>query len=391
MFGLKFTRRVLIVGDGSVTCLGVLKSLRFYDIPVLVISTNNNGCCLASKYAKYEILPDPEYYPNKFLSMLIKDVERNEGDVLLPTSDKAVEIISKNKTMLEQHYTVPVPDWSVIKYCLLKELTYEVAKKMNISMPKTFHVTDYDHLKEIAKNIDYPCIIKPSSNDMRYLFRKKVIEIRDSKNLLNMGKKFLKLNFQPLIQEIIPGPPNQLYSFCSVLDYEGNPIGIFTGRKIRQFPYDFGVCTVGESLWDQEIMRLGLSILQNIGYVGISQVEFKLDTRDGEYKLLEINPRPWYWISLPTFCGVNFPLILYRFVNGENVCLSEFREKIKWHHLIGDLSLLGMQTLQDKRMFPFSQYLNSYLGPRTFATFSLYDFKPFLQEVKQFFSAALFR
>jgi predicted ATP-grasp superfamily ATP-dependent carboligase len=50
---------------------------------------------------------------------------------------------------------------------------------------------------------------------------------------------------------------------------------------------------------------------------GVSQVEFKYDERDDQYKLLEINGRPWSWIKLPAFSGVNLPLIQYYDLTGD--------------------------------------------------------------------------
>jgi predicted ATP-grasp superfamily ATP-dependent carboligase len=57
--------------------------------------------------------------------------------------------------------------------------------------------------------------------------------------------------------------------------------------------------------------------LRHTGFHGISQVEFKLDRRDGRFKLIEINPRLWQWHSLAEACGVNIPHIAYRDLLGD--------------------------------------------------------------------------
>jgi predicted ATP-grasp superfamily ATP-dependent carboligase len=47
-------------------------------------------------------------------------------------------------------------------------------------------------------------------------------------------------------------------------------------------------------------------------------VEFKKDIRDGEYKLMEINPKFWGSLDLSIACGVNFPKLLVEMaLNGD--------------------------------------------------------------------------
>jgi biotin carboxylase len=60
-----------------------------------------------------------------------------------------------------------------------------------------------------------------------------------------------------------------------------------------------------------EVVELGLAILRAFGFHGVSQVELKLDPRDGAFKLMEVNPRLWQWHGLAAACGVDFPRIAY--------------------------------------------------------------------------------
>ena len=384
--GYKLSRKVVILGDGTENDLGVLRSLRLENIPALVVSTNLRGCCIYSKYASFRIFPDPAYSPKKYIDALIHLAEERSGDILIPTSDTAVEVISKNKTLLEKYYSVPTPAWSVVENCLEKDKTYKIAEKIGISIPKTFRVEDIDHLMQLSKELPYPCIIKPSSPKMKRCFnlraRRKVIEVKRKADLIANCKRLLERQCHPLVQEMIPGPPTQLHGLATVLDFKSNPVAIFTSRKIRQIPFDFGVSTLKESLWIPEIVELGLPLLKKIGYVGISTIEFKLDPRDKQYRLMEINPRPWNNISLPTYCGINFPHILYKMVNGEATPSNIFKEGIIWHHLTSDLVLLLMQITEKNHLFSFLDYFKSFRGRRVFATFSLDDLAPFKQEIK---------
>ena len=125
--------------------------------------------------------------------------------------------------------------------------------------------------------------------------------------------------FGPMVQELVPGGDEELYSLGSYLREDGEPLGLFSGRKLKQVPPLVGTCRVGEAVWVQEVVDAGLRFLRELGYHGISQVEFKRDPRDGRYKLMEINPRLWQWHGLAAACGVDLPLIAYRDLTGESV------------------------------------------------------------------------
>ena len=94
---------------------------------------------------------------------------------------------------------------------------------------------------------------------------------------------------------------------------------MFCGRKLRQTPPGAGTCRVGESVWVDEVVEHGLRYLHGLGYYGLAQVEFKRDPRDGEYKLMEINPRLWQWHGLAAACGVDLVDLAYRELLGERV------------------------------------------------------------------------
>ena len=114
-----------------------------------------------------------------------------------------------------------------------------------------------------------------------------------------------------MIQELIPGGDDELYTLGSYLDASGTPLGLFSGRKLRQTPPNVGTCRVGEAVWVQEVVDAGLRLLAALSFTGLSQVEFKRDPRDGRFKLMEINPRLFQWHGLAAACGVDLPALAY--------------------------------------------------------------------------------
>ena len=52
-------------------------------------------------------------------------------------------------------------------------------------------------------------------------------------------------------------------------------------------------------------------LLSAVDYRGIFNVEFKFDARDGRYKIIEVNPRPFWLIGHIAQAGLDLPWISY--------------------------------------------------------------------------------
>jgi predicted ATP-grasp superfamily ATP-dependent carboligase len=124
---------------------------------------------------------------------------------------------------------------------------------------------------------------------------------------------------EPMVQELIPSGPEEMYTLGSYLDRDGEALGLFSGHKLSQTRGYMGSARAGEAVWVDEVVELGLKLLRSLGFHGLSQVELKRDARDGAYKLMEVNPRLWQWHGLAAACGVDFPLIAYRDLTGERL------------------------------------------------------------------------
>ena len=70
-------------------------------------------------------------------------------------------------------------------------------------------------------------------------------------------------------------------------------------------------------------------------------VEYKVDNRDGQLKLMEVNGRFWGSLQLALDAGMNFPLLYYRLAMGENAPSEfEYQPGVRSRWLLGDLDQL---------------------------------------------------
>ena len=125
------------------------------------------------------------------------------------------------------------------------------------------------------------------------------------------------------------------------------------------------------SAWVPELAEAGLRLLHELGYHGVSQVEFKRDPRDGRYRLMEVNARHWMWHSLATACGVNLSLAAYRDAIGDAFVAPRQTDGVKWIVANKDVPLALLEIAKGQRRA--GEYLRSLRGTRIDGLHSLHD------------------
>jgi len=369
----------LVLG-GHVQGLGIIRSLGKKGVPVCLL--DKVPMCIArfSRYCRrFFYCPNMDYetkFCERLISLALK--EHITGWVLFPTDDSQVAILSRNKQKLQQVFRIPTPGWEVTKLAYNKRLTYRLAKDCGIPIPQTFFPKDLTDALEIAEVIGYPVIIKPAIMHKLYsVFRIKLIKVSNSEQLRRAYKKICQVidPSEIMIQEIIPGPPKNIYSFCSFFK-KGEVIASFSNRHLRQIPMDFGkVATIVETVKNDLIEQYSVKLLKRMGYYGISEVEFKFDERDGKPKFLEINPRTWKQVALGDLLGL--PFIQYKdLIDGEVEFAKCNRDPgVKWIDILTDLPVVTGEIFN--RRITFRTFMESWSGKRVFSTFSTEDPNPF--------------
>lgn len=185
-----------------------------------------------------------------------------------------------------------------------------------------------------------------------------------------------------MVQEIIPGPDSNIYLYMTYVNSEGDITSKFFYRKIRQNPPRFGVGRVAVSQDGiREVEEFTERLLKESNYRGVAVSEFKKDLRDNQFKLLEINVRTPRQNWLATYCGVNFPWVMYMdLVEGKQVEVMDYKKGVYWIELYQDI--LNSVFRHSREDLGFRDYIKPYLSKnKTFAVLSADDFMPFLKQI----------
>lgn len=370
-----------VITGGDFQGLGILRTLARKKIPT--ISMDSDFCI--SRYSKFQKMfvrsPHPSDRKSYFNFLInLAEEEKIHGWVIFPNSDDAVYVLSKYKNSLEKFYKIPTPEWNVIRQVYIKKNTYQLAEKHGIPIPKTYYPSSIETLVELK--LQFPVIIKPSIRDHLYNQVKiKAIRINDREELIKTYRWICSIidPSEVLVQEFIPGGPNQLYSFCPFFK-DGKVITSIMARRARQHPMDFGhASTFVELVNVPEIKDIAEEFLNLIGYYGLAEVEFMLDPRDNKYKLIEVNPRIWGWHTLGIAAGIDFPYLLYQDMIGEQVGVHVPLKNMKWVRLTTDIPTVLTERI--KGHLKIGDYLKSMKGKKEFAVFAPDDPLPFFAEI----------
>lgn len=371
---------VLITG-GDFQALGAIRTLGKKGVPVVVLEDEY----AISRFSRYtqSVLRAPSIgHKEKYVEYLIAlgKTTQYKGWMILPNSDEAVAVLSKHRDVLTEYFRIPTPSWEVIKYVYIKKNTYKVAESNGIPVPKTYYFGDLNEL--IDMGVKFPLVMKPSIRDDFYNKTKlKGFKIDGQKELIEKYQ-WMSQVIDPseiLIQEFVPGGPENLYSFCPFFK-DGKIITAIMARRARQHPMDFGhASTYAETVNIPEIRNLAEKFLKTIGYYGIGEVEFMYDPREHVFKLIELNPRIWGWHSLAIAAGADLPYLLYQDMLHEDLQVGEIRNNLKWVRLITDIPTVLSEIM--KGNVRLSDYIETMRGKKVFAVFSLDDPLPFFAEI----------
>jgi predicted ATP-grasp superfamily ATP-dependent carboligase len=323
-----------IVFNCHITGLAVARSLGKRGIPVVGLDRDENGYGLYSKLTSVAgRCPYPLDDERAFIDLLLAiGAELKRKAVLFPCLDEWVFAVARHRGELEKHFVIPFSEIETVERILDKNLLYRKCEKLGIPIPRTYSVGEHTP-EQIANEIEFPCIVKPAlQREFTNEFGEKVFRVENRREFFAMCER---ASTHPLLaQEIVGAGVDSFYSLCSYVGRDGEAKGVFVGRKLEQYPPDFGTACLVDSRYVAEIVQRGVDILRAFGYQGISEVEFLRDARDGEFKLLDINTRVWKWIGLPIAAGVDLPWLAYAdAVYGQVKPAERQREGLRWVYL----------------------------------------------------------
>jgi len=290
----------------SATGLGAVRSLGRHGIEVRGLDPDAHEPGFHSRYCDAVICPDPMQEPAALLALMLDHGRRmRRRSVLLATSDAFVLFVARHRDQLSQSFLFSTPPLAVTEGLINKRSQYELAQRVGIPIPRTAFPASEAELAVLAPRLVYPAVIKPALG---------ICGERSSAATPRRCGWQLRRNCGRGSGKLLP--VDMLCSFsrsclaqqrttmrCRLSSGRAARPSAVCGQKIRQYPPDCGVGCLVESYRNDEVVDLTRHLLAAIDYRGVANVEFKLDERDGRFKLIELNARLWTQNASPTIAA----------------------------------------------------------------------------------------
>jgi D-aspartate ligase len=369
---------VVILRSGHHGGLGIVRSLGRLAVPVYSVDADYWEPAFSSRYCRGRFIQKIESdRPEESIARLLEIGQKVGGrPILIPTADDSAIWVAEHAAALQAVYCFPLHDASLVRLLCDKGRMQDLARRSGVPTAQAMVPRSKQDVEQFLETAVFPVMVKATDADR---FRQRT---GGTKFVIQTPRELFELYAKAgdreapnlLIQEFIPGED---WMFDGYFDKNSQCLFGATGKKIRRFPVNTGVTSLGICLRNETVAKTTIEFMKAIGYQGILDIGYRYDIRDGQYKVLDVNPRIGCTFRLFTATnGMDVARALYLDMTGQPVTASQAAEGRKW--MVEDFDLLSaIRSWRDGTLKP-KDWLRSFRGVEEAACFSLDDPLPCL-------------
>lgn len=275
--------------------LGTMRSLGRLGVPVYGARHRAPSAASTSRYCAgtVEVGFDGRPWPDesRTVSELMQAGARlGRGTVLIPGSDEWSVVVAQHGDELSSIFRMPMVSKAMVEELAAKDGLFRLATRHGVPTPRIVFPENRAQAVAEASRLDYPVMLKPIRSRPNVLDK---AVVSDAAELLAAYEHMEESPDAPnvMFQEYIPGSDRDVWIFNGYFDAESRCLAAFTGVKIRQHPAKMGIASLGEMRQNAAVIDLTCDFMRKLGYHGIVDIGYRYDARDGQYKILDVNPR----------------------------------------------------------------------------------------------------
>lgn len=291
-------------GDLSPELLKQIKKSKVYNYTIIGVDTNNKivGKYFCDKF--YQITSGENH--SKFIDDIVKIIDEEKVDFVLPSSDEEAVALSLNKRSIEKKGCVVFTDYfNKIDILNDKLKTYTHLKKKKLDNFFWKSVKNYDEiLKTIKKKKNIESFVLKTSNDrgsrnIFYINNYKFFDFEKNRITKTVFKKCIKNinNSVPFILMETFKPP---VFDIDILTWKGKLLKIVQRKRINSDNPNLG----HEIVSDKKILKLCSQLTNEFDLTWIYDCDVMFNKFD-EPCLLEINPRKSGSLTISLMAKIN--------------------------------------------------------------------------------------
>lgn len=356
--------------------LGITRTLGRMGVPVYNVDGGNLVPAFKSRYSKGNFQWDVEAEPPQASLEFFAGAARKLGRkaVLIPSSDATAMFVAAHEKELSEWFAFPKPGPDLVRELTSKKEMFFLAKKLGIPTAETAFPKSREELLTYLKTAQFPVMLKGISGlRLEAAAGKRMFIVRGREELLRMYDAYedwSEPNF--MLQEYIPGGDDTVWMFNGYFNKDSDCLVGFTGKKIRQYPVHTGLTCLGICLRSDVVDQTTRRFMKAVRYRGILDIGYRFDARDGQYKVLDINPRVGATFRL--FVGKNgidVVRAMYLDLTGQKVEDAPAPEGRRW--IVEDCDLISSYRYIRAGKLGLMEWLKSHKGIQETAIFAFDD------------------
>lgn len=299
--------------------------------------------------------------------------------ILLAVDDAGAMFVDDHAQELSDVFLLPSQPPGLARRLADKRTMYGLCQEHSIATPRSSFPTSETDVREQAGTTGFPVVLKriDASHPVAPA-TPNVFVAHDSEELL-AAYRSMESTLSPnvMLQEHIPGGPEADWMFNGYFDGESRCKASFVGRKLRQSPPGAGATTLGLCQSNHEVKQTSERFMTALGYRGPVDADYRLDRRDGRYKLLDVNPR--IGASFRLFAaddGTDVLRAMYMDLTGEDARVVGQRDGRRW--LVEPLDLRSSLIHARRGELTMREWLASMRGVEEGAWWARDDPLPFV-------------
>lgn len=367
--------------------VGMMRSLGRCGIQVHGVDADPRNPGFRSRYCSGRFIWDPEREPAEKTVAFLRDVGRQVGNkpILITNGDHVSLFVADHAAELQDVFRFRLPASRLARALSDKWQMFRMAKECGLPTPETSLPGSRREVEELlaAGNLKFPIMLKGADSSL--LERRtglRMLLVHDQRELLTKYDE-LEDPQQPnlMLQEYIPGGEDTIWMFNGYFNAQSDCLIGIVGRKLRQCPAYTGMTSMGVLVKNEELNSATRRFLKSAGYQGIVDLGYRHDARDGQYKLLDVNPRIGATFRLfQDQNGLDVLRAYYLDLTGQPVKSADIHEGRKW--MVENNDLIALARYRGDGKTTIWRWLKSLRGVKEGAWFAWDDPRPFLLMLK---------
>ena len=316
--------------------VGIIRSLGRAGIPVFGVHQNFREPAARTQFLRRVFRWDFSSAPAADSLSFLREVARQIGrqPLLIATSDVTALFVAENAEILAREFLFSSSCAEVVRCFVSKRQTFELCRKLRIPTAETASPESQEEVLNFVRTASFPIIVKGEYGEFwgRRRRRVRVAIVGDENELLEVfdlnataGKPGI------ILQEYIPGGDDAIWMFNGYFNNQSQCLFGATGRKLRQYPAHKGSTSLGICARNEAVEAQTKQLMQAVSYRGPLDIGYRFDVRDGQYKLLDANPRIGSAFRLfAAENGLDVARALYLDLTGQSIPCARVSEGRKW-------------------------------------------------------------